>query len=320
MRLTNNMILKRYMRNLNTSFKTLNKLSDISSSQQLYKKASENPAAALKAFNVRNDLFKIGIYKGNLLDVRNILTDIESCIATINDIAVEVNTRLEQAKNVTYSETERAAIAAVIENMQVQLLEVVNRRTAGRYIFGGSNLTEMPFTVEDGKLLYHGVDVDTGIFEKDSIYVDLGAGMSSGAAPINDNTAFDISYPGVRLLGHGVDEDGISNNLYNIMSDLVAMLNNNDISQIDKYQAKFEQVISGILVQYADIGEKCNFVNFLDKRLLVDEENYLNKQDGLEVADLAEAFMNLEYQKMAYNAALKIGASVLQGSLLDFLS
>ena len=162
MRLTNNMILKRYMRNLNTSFKTLNKLSDISASQQLYKKASENPAAALKAFNVRNDLFKTGIYKGNLLDVRNILTDIESCIATINDIAVEVNTRLEQAKNVTYSETERAAIAAVIENMQVQLLEVVNRRTAGRYIFGGSNLTEMPFTVEDGKLLYHRVDVDTG--------------------------------------------------------------------------------------------------------------------------------------------------------------
>ena len=44
MRLTNNMILKRYMRNLNTSFKTLNKLSDISASQQLYKKASENPA------------------------------------------------------------------------------------------------------------------------------------------------------------------------------------------------------------------------------------------------------------------------------------
>ena len=53
MRLTNNMILKRYMRNLNTSFKTLNKLSDISRLAAVGIKASENPAAALKAFNVR---------------------------------------------------------------------------------------------------------------------------------------------------------------------------------------------------------------------------------------------------------------------------
>ena len=63
------------------------------------------------------------------------------------------------------------------------------------------------------------------------------------------------------------------------MSDLVAMINNNDVSELDEYQAKFEQVISGILVQYADIGEKC-FVN-LDKRLLVDEENYLNARTAL---------------------------------------
>ena len=65
--------------------------------------------------------------------------------------------------------------------------------------------------MEDGKLLHH-VDVDTGIFEKDSIYVDLGAGMSSGAAPVNDNTAFDISTPEFGCWGTA-DEDGISNNL-----------------------------------------------------------------------------------------------------------
>jgi flagellar hook-associated protein 3 FlgL len=321
MRLTNNMIMKRYLRNINTSSKTLNKLSDIATSEQLYRKASEDPAAALKAFNVRNDLSRIDLYKKNIVDVKNILTDVETSISAINDLAIDIKAKIEQAKNTTYTETERAAIAAVLENMQVQILEIVNRKTADRYLFSGSSVTEIPFTVEDGKLLYHGVDVDTGSFSKDSVYIDLGMGMSSGAgAPVTDNTAFDISYPGVNLLGYGVDEDGISNNLYNIISDLVEMVKNNDISNIDKYAAKFENKMSEILVQYADVGEKSNFIDFLDNRLDVDEENFMNKQISLEGADLAEALMNLEYQKLAYNAALKIGATVLQGSLLDYLS
>lgn len=321
MRLTNNMIMKRYLRNLNTSYKTLSKLSDMSSSQKLYSRASENPAAAMKAFNVRNDLTRIDFFKNNIVDVKNIYTDYEASISTVNDIVKEINSMLEQAKNVTYTDTELAAIATVLENYQTQLLDVVNRKSADRFLFGGANLTDLPFEVKDGKLYYHGVDVDTGTFEKENIYIDFGMGMSSrSGVAVNDNTAFNIAYSGVDLLGSGVDADGISNNIYNIITDLVQMLKNNDTTNLEKYQKKFESKMSDVLIQYADIGQKTNFIDFIENRLSIDEENFLNKQDSLEVADLAEAFMNLEYQRLAYNAALKIGANLMEGSLLDFLS
>lgn len=319
MRLTNSMVMSRYIKNLNKSFETYNKLSDIATTENLYTKASDNPAAALKAFNVRNDLSRISLYKSNIVDIQNILTDVETSISSINDMCIDINAKIEQAKNVTYSDTERESIAAVLENLQIEILNVANTKSAGRYIFSGSNITKVPFTVSGGQLLYNGVDVDTGTFNKDSVYIDLGMGMSSGIA-INDNSAFDISYPGVDLLGYGVDSDGISNNLYNIVGDLVDMFKNNNMANIDKYAKKFEDKMSEILVQYADIGQKSNFVGFIDKRLKVDEENALKKQDSLESADLAEALMNVEYQKLAYNAALKIGANILQSSLLDYLS
>ena len=152
--------------------------------------------------------------------------------------------------------------------MQVQLLEVVNR-TAGRYIFGGSNLTEMPLRWKTENCCTTGLTLTPAIRERQHI-CGFGRGNVVRRRAGKDNTAFDISYPGVRLLGHGVDEDGISNNLYNIMSDLVAMLNNNDISQIDKYQADLNRLSAAYWCN-TRISAKCNFVNFLDKRLLVDE-------------------------------------------------
>jgi flagellar hook-associated protein 3 FlgL len=308
------------MKNLNKSFDTLNRLNSISTTGELYTKASDNPAATIKAFSVRRDLSKINLYKSSIVDVKNILTDVEATISSLNDLTIDIGTCIEQAKNNTYSETERKAIAEVLKNYQVQILNNANKKSAGRYIFGGTNIKDLPFTVSDGKLYYNGVDVDTGTFKDEHIYVDLGMGMtSSTSTQVNDNTAFDIAYPGIDLLGHGVDSDGISNNLYNIVGDLIEMFENNDVSGLDQYAAKFEQKRSDILVQYADIGEKTNFVDFLDTRLRIDEENAYVKQDSLEYADIAEALMNVAYQRFAYEAALKVGSDILQSSLLDYL-
>lgn len=320
MRVTNNLLIKKYLKNLNKSFATYNKLSDIATTEQLYRNASDNSAATMKAFSVRHDLTKINLYKSNIVDVKNILTDIESTISSLNDVAIDIKSLIEQAKNVTYSDAERKSIAQVLKNLQIQILNSANSKYAGRYLFGGSNITEIPFTVVGGRLCYNGVDVDTGTFEPDHVYVDLGMGMAAGSSTaVNDNTAFDIAYRGVDLLGYGVDSDGISNNLYNIVGDLVTMLENNDITDLERYEKKFEQKMSDILVKYADVGEKTNFVAFLDSRLDISKENSLNKQDSLEGANLAEAIMNVTYQEMAYNAALKIGANILQNSLLDYL-
>ena len=69
-------------------------------------------------------------------------------------------------------------------------------------MFGGSNITEIPhggrrkLATTDGCGHRH--------FEPDHVYVDLGMGMAAGSTTaVNDNTAFDIAYPGLTCWGRG---------------------------------------------------------------------------------------------------------------------
>lgn len=318
MRLTNNIVIRKYMSNLNKSKTTLDKLVEKATTQQKYKYAYENPTAALKAFNVRRDLSKFEIYKDNIVDVQNTLTDIESSIEALNDIAIDVNAQLVQAENVTYGGTELQIIAEVLRGLQYQVLNIANSSYSGKFLFGGTNVQTEPFTLDaDGKLLYNGVDVDTGTFEKQSIYIDVGLGLTTGN--LNANNAYDIAYPGNELLGSGVDENGITNNFYNLIGEIARKFETNDLTNIKQYTDKFKEKMDNIVVQYADIGQRTNFVEFVNSKVENDEDNAIMKQEKLEVADLTQVITDYMYQKYSYDASLQIGAKILSNSLLDYL-
>lgn len=318
MRITNNIVVRKYMSNLNKSKTALDKLVDRATTQQRYRDAYENPTSALKAFNVRRDLSKYAIYKENIVDVQNTMTDIESAISSLNDLAIDINAQLEQAKNPTYGETELRIIAEVLRGLQKQVLNVANASYSSKYLFGGTNVKTEPFTLDaSGKLLYNGVDVDTGTFEKQSIYIDVGLGLTTGS--LNANNAYDIAYPGVELLGSGVDSNGITNNFYNLIGEIATKFENNDLTNIEQYTAKFKEKMNDIVVQYADIGERTRFVDFINSKVQNDEDNAVLKQEKLEIADLAEVITDYMYQKSSYDAALQIGAKILSNTLLDYL-
>lgn len=319
MRLTNNIIMRKYLTNLNNSLRTLQDITNRATTQRRFERASEDPAAALKVFHVKRDLTRLSIYKSNVGEIQRNLADIEATISSLNDILIEVNAQVTQGQNTAYDEMERKAIASVIRNLQQQVLNNGNAYFAGKYIFGGTNVKEMPFTVDsNGKLLYNGQDVDTGVFSQDQVYIDIGMGISMGAEA-NANTAYNISYPGHVLLGSGVDENGITNNIYNLMGELASMFENNDLTELDKYANKLQERMRDLLVQYADVGERSKYVDFILEKLDIDRENAINKQDSLEHADIVESFMDYKYQEMAYNAALQIGSRLMQNSLLDYM-
>ena len=211
--------------------------------------------------------------------------------------------------------------------MQQQILEISNSKFSGKFIFGGPNVKQPPFTlvtdptdIDGSKLLYNGVDVDTGIFTNEPIYVDIGLGLSTDTAGnIIPQSAFNKSHPGSELLGTGVDADGISNNLYNVVGEIAKMFQTNDLTNIDKYINKFSKNVEEVMVQYANVGEKSKSLEYLSNRLDTDENNALHKQNDLETVDLAKSILDFKNQEMSYNAALQMGAKILQLSLVDYL-
>jgi flagellar hook-associated protein 3 FlgL len=321
MRLTSNMIMRNYLTNLNNSLNTLNDANQTVATGMKFQKMSDDPATGLKAFQVRKNLARIDVYQNNIQDIKNESIDVEASISSLKDIVTNVATQVMQGKTGTYSETDRKAIAAVLQAMQQQILSIANSKIGDKILFGGSNVKNIPFTLDvSGNLQYNGIDVNIATTANETVYSDIGLGLSTDSSNnIIAQSAFNISNSGSDLLGTGVDADGISNNLYNIVGEIATMFENNDLTDIDKYVNKLSEKSDDVLIQYTNIGEKNNFLDFLSSRLDTSKQNNFEKQNNLESVDQAKSIIDYKNQENAYNAALQMGTKILQASLMDYL-
>lgn len=321
MRITNNLIINKFTRSLNTSALKLSDATDRVSTGRKFSRASQSTAEAMKAFKIRRGLARIETYQSNINDVTGILDQAETTLLGIYDIITEAKASLVQGSNGTMSEDNRQTIASIFEKLQEQLLKLGNSNFADKYIFGGPNTTEAPFTVDaSGKLLYNGVDVNSAEVSTEEVFVDMGLGVSHDASgKLQTNTAFSISTPGSKVMGWGVDADGLPNNIYNLLNEIIDDLKSGDLSKTDAYIKKLSECSDNVMVSIAGIGEKIKFVEFLNDRFESDKLNLQKKQSELEYEDYATALIEYNNTEFTYTAALQMGAKIIQKSLLDFL-
>lgn len=323
MRITNRMVTNNYLINLNNSFSELNKLRNRATTGDKYEKASEDPSSSLKAYNVRENLSRLELYQNNIKEVDCLVTETETAISQINNILTDVEELLVKGKSDTMASA-RKIIGEVIRNYQGQVYNIANTKNSGTYLFGGSNRMEMPFVINaSGKLEYHGKDVasnNSADFPSEPLYYDIGLGLKTSAGgSVIGGTALDISNPGSEIFGTGIDADGISNNLYNLLGQIADAFDKNDMSQIDKFMAKIKVKSDENMINYVNVGQRSNFISFLKSRFETGEDNSIERLCSLEKVDTARAIIDWKTQEAAYNAALNMGSKIIQMSLLDYM-
>ncbi len=186
MRITMRMISQQYSKNLNNSLSQLNSASNKATTYRKFDKASEDPFSAAKAYRLRNESVQNDTYQSNLADAADQLTTAQSAMMSIHDIVSQASTGdTIQAINGTMSQSDRETIAAKLRTLQQAILAPANTKFGDKYIFGGSDMTDPPFSVgKDGTLYYRGVDVDTGKLENGTTTTINGAliqfGQSAG--------------------------------------------------------------------------------------------------------------------------------------------
>lgn len=322
MRLTDSMMSKTYLKNLNSSLKALNDSNTRVAAKRRYMRFSEDPARSLKAMKIRKNLSRISLYKDNLNDAQGILDQYESSISNINEIAREAFAQVMQGTTGTSNNPEvRATVANTLRSFQDSILSAANAKYADDYIFGGEGVGTPPFSISDtGELLYNGQNIDTGTFSDEYRYIDIGMGIDfEGDGSVSQKSAFDVVISGIELLGSGVDSDGVSGNLYNLIGQIADKLENNDLGDIDLYSKKLEELSGNVRLQYVSIGEKSNFITYFKDRLTAEETNAKTKQTELEGLKTEEGIMEFKELEFTYNACLQMGTKILQHSLMDFL-
>ena len=157
-------------------------------------------------------------------------------------------------------------------------------------------------------------------------YRDIGFGMKEKEGQIVSTSAFDTAVNGLDVFGHGIDEDGLPNNIIALAQELSKTLAVEDISDLDF--EKHNKIINKMRASYNDmvdnglaaIGTKCAFLENTDDQL-TEASQILNEQiSDLDFCDPAEAITNLMWAQYAYNATLKVGNTLLSNSFIDFMS
>lgn len=164
MRITMSMMSGQYSRNLNTALGQLNAAAQKSTTFRSFEKTSDDPFSASKVYRLRREQAENQTYQDSLGDIENQMITAQSAMRSVYDIVSKTNSGdVIQAITGTMSDSDREIIADKIRQMQQAFLSPLNTKFAEKYIFGGTEMTEAPFSVNaDGKLLYRGIDVDTG--------------------------------------------------------------------------------------------------------------------------------------------------------------
>lgn len=233
MRVTNTMLTRNYLNNLNRNLDLYNQSGSRLQSGRKFTKMSENVSDGTRALNVRTQVYKNEQYQENVKKAGESLDVAETNITSIEDILNSVWEQTIKACNGT-NESASDIFSLNFSSIKNQIIEFANCKYNDMYVLGGTNNSEPPFnTDEDGALLYNGVRVDdivksegeflypevdedgdpvlddegnqvyTKVSESGCVYMDIGIGLSVKNGVVDPRTAFNMSVSGLDVLGYG---------------------------------------------------------------------------------------------------------------------
>ncbi|MFV0515933.1 MAG: hypothetical protein ACK5MV_00880 [Aminipila sp.] len=345
MRVTQSMMSRQYTRRVSDTLGNLNYVNKQVGTGRKFFKGSENPAGAAKAYQLRRQSSQVNDYISNVDECVSTLQTKESSMTQVSKALEDVYKSLLGVMNGTNNTPEdKAIVAQQFRAVQETIVKDMNTKYGDKFIFGGASVSEVPFELKDGVLTYRGVDVSgkndyvwpegtelagtkTNAMDllkqlsTDSIYVDLGFGLSFEGDKIVSSSAYDSSTPGINVLGYGTDENGLSNNIVLLIGEMATLLENDcPQSALDPYLTKFNEQKQTVLNSITKTGSDSMFLEYTQTRLEDLQDNLAEKTSKTEYIDAEEAIMNLNTIDYMFQALLKTGKNILSNSFIDFMS
>jgi flagellar hook-associated protein 3 FlgL len=163
-------------------------------------------------------------------------------------------------------------------------------------------------------------------------YADLGLGMQEDEnGEIISSSVANVALQGINFLGYGVDEDGDPVNIVSIIDRMGQILQNCDESsgawasseereEYYRLAGKFEDAAALLTNKHTELDTQASFFQSNQKQLNSQAYTLETQFLAIEDVDLADAITSYSWAQYCYNAALKVGNSILSQSLMDYIS
>ena len=352
-RATTNGVMKAYRVNLNKSTLRLNSARNTVLTERNFNSYAEDPSAAAEAFQLRRTFMTVS---SQLNVSESIARKFDTAYGAIDSVVSMVDNAAEGSamKSIMAAINDttgsgRQALGTELVQLADSIIQSLNCKYGDQYLFSDADGLTLPFEWvgegDDRKLFYRGIEVDAAagsealasldyISEMESRYVDVGIGLTEDE---NDqlikSSAFDSVLQGIGVLNYGTTEvDGVEvpQNLASIVYRMGRILSKcdgetgewEDPADKEEFQAlakQFSDSSSELKKYHVDMSTKASYLQ--NNQAVLENTAYtLNEQIlAVEQCDLADAITSFSWAQYCYNAALKMGNSILSESLMDYV-
>ena len=281
----------------------MSKLQDQITSGSKITRPSDDPVIAVKGMGYRRDLGKVEQFTRNMNEVNSWLDTSNESLDQVNTALARVKELIVQAANDTNSSDERLKINTEIEQIRQQLQDIGNTQVAGSYIFSG--------TKTDSPLFSNGVINTAPTVNGEEVKIEISSGIQL-TVNTNGTEVFtmidDFMKKTSDLLNSGATGAEITNALG-------ASIPDGGAATIPGLEA----ASSKVLEKLADIGARQNRVETMENRLASQMVNVTKQLSDNEDVDYAETITEMVTSQSIHQAALSVGAKIIQQTLVDFI-
>ncbi|WP_096550432.1 flagellar hook-associated protein FlgL [Ureibacillus thermosphaericus] len=299
MRVTQSMLSSNMLRNLSNSYSKMGKLQDQITTGRKFTRPSDDPVSTVKGMSYRTDLNKAEQFNRNIRTVNSWLDTSDDALDQVGSALHRVKELIVQAANDTNTLDDRIKIKAEIDQIKEQLRDLANTKVADKYVFSGTK-------------------THSAVFEKGAEEVNSNINSEDVIIEVFDGITMKVNTPGEKLFG---DIDKFMGKVSELLatattgeefSKTLGINADDDIPGLEKI---YEDVLS----HRADIGARQNRVEMMTNRLESHEINVTKQMSENEDVDYAKAITEMVTAESIHQAALSVGAKIIQQTLVDFI-
>ncbi|KKM12370.1 hypothetical protein SY88_04295 [Clostridiales bacterium PH28_bin88] len=299
MRITNQMLTRNTLQNLNRNLRAMSTTQEQMSSGKKVSKPSDDPIATAQILSYKTFLGEQKQHLRNIEDGIGWIDVSESAVGRVTDIFQRARELAVYGASGTIPDDSRKALAREVDQLIDELVQVANTNYAGRYVFGGAYTAQPPFARVGDSVIYDGD----------------GQAQNWEVAP---GVTLSVNISGIE--GFDVPSTGSPSSLFASLFALRDALDNGDISALPgSVLSDLDKYGDHTLNVRAELGAKSNRLSLAKSRTEEAQVKMTEMMSKLEDIDLAETVMYYKNQEAVYQASLATAAMVLQPSLINFL-
>ncbi len=315
MRVTNNMVSDRVIADLQARYAAMADTQLQISTGRRVNQPSDDPTATAQERLRLSELSGIKGSQSSVAAAQTALNSSESSMEGVRSVLSRANELALAGANGSLSQADRVTIANEIDQLIKSAKDSMNTKVGDSYIFAGTKSDTAPYADATGDA-YQG---DGGALLRDG-----GAGVllqtNPSFVPVGGSASVPLTAD--AILGNGsAAGDG---RVLDALTQLSAHLRGGTAADLQAIQSTDLQAIkanqTAVSSAISAIGAMSNRATAAASRLDDLEDTANQSIDDLTGVDTVKALTDYSAQNAAYQASLKVGAQIIQPSLLQFLS